>query len=61
VQAQTLSLDEKFKKMQETIQRVATNAIGYTIKQANKEWFYEECAKVNDKKNAARERAIQKS
>jgi hypothetical protein len=28
--------------------------------QANKEWFYEECAKVNEKQNAARrERAIQ--
>jgi tRNA A37 N6-isopentenylltransferase MiaA len=32
-------LDEKFKKLEETIQRVATNTIGYTRKQANKEWF----------------------
>jgi hypothetical protein len=30
VQAQPLSLDEKCKKLEETIQRVATNTIGYT-------------------------------
>jgi hypothetical protein len=36
-----------------------TNTIGYTRKQANKEWFDEECAKVNEEKNAARERSIQ--
>jgi hypothetical protein len=59
VQAQPLSLDEKCKKLEETIQRVATNTIGYTRKQANKEWFDEECAKENEEKNAARERAIQ--
>jgi hypothetical protein len=47
------------KKLEETIQRVATNTTGYTRKQANKEWFDEECARVNEKKNAARERAIQ--
>jgi hypothetical protein len=47
------------KKLEETIQRVATNTIGYTRKQANKEWFDEECAKVIEEKNAARERAIQ--
>jgi hypothetical protein len=45
--------------LEETIQRVATNTIGYTIKQANKEWFVELCAKENEEKNAARERAIQ--
>jgi hypothetical protein len=56
VQPQPLSLDEKCKKLEETIQRVATNTIGYTRKQANKEWFEGECANV---KNAARERAIQ--
>jgi hypothetical protein len=44
VQAQPLSLDEKCKKLKETIQRVATNPIGYTRKQANKEWSDEECA-----------------
>jgi hypothetical protein len=35
------------------------NTIGYTRKQAHKERFDEECAKVNEEKNAARERAIQ--
>jgi hypothetical protein len=59
VQAQPLSLDEKCKKLEETIQRVATNTTGYTRKQANKEWFDEECAKVNKETNDARERAIQ--
>jgi hypothetical protein len=59
VQAQTLSFDEKYEKLEETIQRVATNTNGYTRKQANKEWFDEECAEVNEEKNAARERAIQ--
>jgi hypothetical protein len=57
MQAQPLSLDEKCKKLEETIQRVATNTIGYTRKQANKEWFVEEC--VNEEKNATRERTIQ--
>jgi hypothetical protein len=46
------------KKLEETIQRGATNTIGYTRKQANKDWFDEECAKTNEEKNAARERAI---
>jgi hypothetical protein len=36
VQAQPLSLDEKCIKLEETIQKVATNTIGYTRKQANK-------------------------
>jgi hypothetical protein len=49
VQTQTLSLDEKYKKLEETIKRVATNTIGYTRKQAHKEWFDDECAKVNEK------------
>jgi hypothetical protein len=43
-------LDEKCKKLEETIQRVAKNTIGYTRKQAYK---------GNEEKNAARERAIQ--
>jgi hypothetical protein len=41
---------KNIKKLEETIQRVATNTNGYTKKQANKEWFDEECAKVNEKK-----------
>jgi hypothetical protein len=59
LQAQPLSLAGKFKKLEETIQRVATSTIGYTRKQANKERFDEECVKVNEEKNSARERAIQ--
>jgi hypothetical protein len=41
------------------LQRVATTTIGYTRKQANKEWFDKECAEVDEEKNAAREQAIQ--
>jgi hypothetical protein len=52
-------LDEKCKKLEKTIQRVATNTIGYTRKRANIVWFDEECAKVKEKKNTARQRAIQ--
>jgi hypothetical protein len=52
-------MNEKCKKLEETIQRVVTNTIGYTRKQANKEWFDDECAMVNEGKNATRERAIQ--
>jgi hypothetical protein len=59
VQAQPLSFDEKCKKLEETIQRVAANTIVYTRKPAIKEWFDEESAKRNEEKNAARERAIQ--
>jgi hypothetical protein len=33
--------------------------VGYTRKQTNKEWFDEECAKVNEEKNTVRARAIQ--
>jgi hypothetical protein len=47
------------KKLEETIQRAATNIIGYTKKQANKEWFDEECARVTEEKDAGRFRAIQ--
>jgi hypothetical protein len=32
-------LDEKCKKLEETIQRIAINTISYTRKQSNKEWF----------------------
>jgi hypothetical protein len=50
VQAQPLSLDEKCKKLEETIQIVAKNTIGFSRKQANKECFDEEFAKVNENK-----------
>jgi hypothetical protein len=56
VQAQPLNLDEECKKLEETIQRVTTNTIGYTRK---KEWFNEECTKMNKENNTARERDIQ--
>jgi flavoprotein len=52
-------LDEKCKKLEETIQRVAKTPSVTREKQANKKWFDKECAKVNEEKNAARERAIQ--
>jgi septal ring factor EnvC (AmiA/AmiB activator) len=58
VQTQPQSLDEECNKLEETIQRVATNTIGYTKKTRNKEWLDEECAIVNEEKNAARERVI---
>jgi hypothetical protein len=58
VQAQQLSLDEKWKKLEETIQRLATSTISYTRKQSKKEWVEEECAKGNEEKNAVRVRAI---
>jgi hypothetical protein len=45
--------------IRETIQRVATNTIYYTRKQANKEWSDKECALWNEEKTAARERTIQ--
>jgi hypothetical protein len=47
------------KKLEETIQKIATKTIGYTRKQAYKEWFDKGCAEVNEEKNAARERVIQ--
>jgi hypothetical protein len=43
-------LNEKCKKLEETIQRVATHTIGYTRKQGNKEWFDEKCTKVNEER-----------
>jgi hypothetical protein len=50
VQAQQLNLHEKCKKLEETIQRVATNTIGYSRKQANKEKFDEKCKDEREKK-----------
>jgi hypothetical protein len=44
--------------MKEAFQKVATNIIGYTRKEAGKEWLDEECEKVNEEKNACRANAI---
>jgi hypothetical protein len=44
--------------MEETARKVATNTIGYTRKQAGKEWFDEECVKMDEEKNACRANAI---
>jgi hypothetical protein len=41
---------KNIKKLEETIQRVPTNTIGYTRKQANKEWFHKEGVKVNEER-----------
>jgi hypothetical protein len=41
-----------------TVREVAENTVGYTRKQARNEWFDEECARVNEKKNAAMVRAF---
>jgi hypothetical protein len=46
-----LSLNDKWRRMEEAVQKVATNTIDYTRKQAEKEWFDEECEKVNEEKN----------
>jgi hypothetical protein len=55
VQTQPQNLEEKYKKLEEKIKRVAINTIVHTGKQANKEWFDEECAKMNEKKNSVSE------
>jgi ribosomal protein L20A (L18A) len=36
--------------MEEAVRKEATITIGYTRKQAEKEWFDEECEKVNEEK-----------
>jgi hypothetical protein len=56
--AAPLSLDDKWKQMESAAQKVAENTIGYTRKQTKNEWFDEECARVNEKKNAAKARAF---
>jgi hypothetical protein len=53
-QPEQLSLDDKWKRMEEAARKVAINTIGYTRKQAGKEWFDEECEKMNEEKNVCR-------
>jgi hypothetical protein len=52
-----LSLNDKWRWMEEAVRKVATNTIGYTRKQAGTELFDEECEKVNEEKNACRANA----
>jgi hypothetical protein len=47
-------LNEKWRRIQEAVRKVKTKTIGYTRKQAGKEWFDKECEKVNEEKNACR-------
>jgi hypothetical protein len=47
-----LSLNDKWKRMVGAVRKVATNTIGYTRKQAGKEWFDEEYERVNEEKTA---------
>ena len=58
---ESLSLDDKWKRMETAVRKVAENTIGYTRKQARNEWFDEECELVNEEKNALRARTIQRS
>jgi hypothetical protein len=53
-----LCLNDKWRRMEEAVRKVATNTIGYTRKRARKVWFDEECEKVNEEKNACRANAI---
>jgi hypothetical protein len=47
-----LALDDKWKRTETALRKVAENTIGYTRKQALNEWFDEECGVVNEEKNA---------
>jgi hypothetical protein len=49
-----LSLNDKWRRMDKEVRKVATNTIGYTRKQTLKECFDKEFEKVNDEKNACR-------
>ena len=55
---ESLSLNDKWKRMETAIRKVAENTIGYTRKQATNEWFDEECRVVNEEKNALRAKVI---
>jgi hypothetical protein len=56
-----LSLDDKWKRMQEAVRKVETNAIGYSRKQAGKEWFDEDWEKVNNEKTACNANATERN
>jgi hypothetical protein len=45
-------LDDKWKRTETALRKVAENTIGYTRKQAVNESFDEECEVVNEEKNA---------
>jgi hypothetical protein len=47
-----LSLEDKWKRMGGAVRKEATITMGYTRKQAGKEWFGEDCEKVKEDKNA---------
>jgi hypothetical protein len=59
-ESEPLSLDGNWKRMEEAAWKVATNIIGYTRKQAGKEWFGEECEKVHEEKNACRANTVKR-
>jgi hypothetical protein len=42
--------------MEEEVWKVVTNTIGYKLEQAKNKWFNEECANVNEEKNAIQRR-----
>jgi hypothetical protein len=49
-------LDDKYKRKEKVVRKVATNTIGYTQKQAVKEWFAEEFEKMIEEKNVGIQR-----
>jgi hypothetical protein len=49
-ESKPLSLNDKWKRMEEAVRKVATNTNGYAGKQVGKEWFDEECEKVQGSK-----------
>jgi hypothetical protein len=56
--SEPLSLDVKWKRMEEAVRQVSTNPIGYTRKQAGKKWFEKVNEEMNEEKNACRANAI---
>jgi hypothetical protein len=53
-------LGRQMKGMEEAVQKVATNTIGYIKKQARKEWFDKEWEKMNEGNDACRAINIQR-